>query len=254
MNKKILSLLLIAFVALLAACSDGSDSEEASDKKEDTKQEEKSGEQQKQPEMPEPDYEGVPDVVAKVNGTEITKDEFKSTYESQFQQAAMQSQMTGKKLDQDKLKKQVAENLVSQQLLIDEANSRDFTVTDKEKNQELESLAKEQQMESKDKLLSALKEQGMAEEEIMAQVEKQLKLDKLVQSESDNLQPTEEEIQKAYDQFKSQQKKSDSEAKVPSLEEVKPSIKKQLVRQKEGKVYQKLIDSLRKDADVTVNL
>ena len=40
----------------------------------------------------EPDLSDVPDVVAEVNGEEITKDDFSGPYESQFQQQAMQSQ------------------------------------------------------------------------------------------------------------------------------------------------------------------
>ncbi len=257
LNKKLLSLLLVAFISLLAACSDDGEAGENTDEK--AKEEQASGEQgeqAEQPEMPEPNLEGIPDVVAQVNGDEISKEEFTSTYESQFQQAAMQSQMTGKEVDQDQLKKQVAENLVSQQLLIQEANNRDFTVTDEEKNAELEELAKQQQLESKDKLLSALEEQGMGQEEVMAQLEKQLKLEKLIAAESGegDLQPTKEEIQQAYDQYKSQQEEANPEAEVAPLEEIKPNIEQQLVQQKEAQVYQTLIESLREDAEVTVNL
>ncbi|MGO3289818.1 MAG: SurA, partial [Brachybacterium sp.] len=40
-----------------------------------------------QPQMPEADVSDVPDVVATVNGEDITKDEFTAIYEGQFQQA-----------------------------------------------------------------------------------------------------------------------------------------------------------------------
>ena len=58
---------------------------------------------------PEADVSDVPDVVATVNGQEITKDEFISVYESQFQQMAMQQQTTGEEVDEAALKNQVAE-------------------------------------------------------------------------------------------------------------------------------------------------
>src|SRR5690625_3863626 len=36
--------------------------------------------------MPEADLDGIPDIVAEINGEEITKDDFESIYEQQFQQ------------------------------------------------------------------------------------------------------------------------------------------------------------------------
>src|SRR5690625_7341800 len=44
--------------------------------------------------MPEADLEGIPDIVAEINGEEITKDDCESIYEQQFQQQAMQAQMS----------------------------------------------------------------------------------------------------------------------------------------------------------------
>ncbi|MCA0972496.1 SurA N-terminal domain-containing protein [Halobacillus litoralis] len=255
LNKKILSLLLVAFVALLAACSDGG--EEAGNNNESTDNQEESQEQeQQQPEMPEPDVENVPDVVAEVNGTEITKEEFTTTYESQFQRAAMQSQMMGQELDQEQLKTQVAESLVDQELILEEAKNRDFTVSEEDVNKEIESLVEQQQqMESKEDFFATFEQQGMSKEDVTGLIENQILLNKIIEDEAGgSLQPTEEEIQESYDQFVAQQEQANAEAEVPSLEEVKPSIEQQLVRQKENEVYQTLAQSLREGADVTINL
>ncbi|WP_157130925.1 SurA N-terminal domain-containing protein [Halobacillus mangrovi] len=258
LNKKLLSFMLAALIALLAACGDDGATAEDKNNEEKAKQEEASGEKAsgEKAKMPEPDLEGVPEVVAKVNDEEIKKKEFTETYKSQFQQMAMQSQMTGKEVDQDKLKKQVAESLVGQTLLIQEANSRDFTVSEEEKNKKLEEIAKQQKLESKEKFLSKLEEQGMKEEEVMAQVEKQMKLEKLLAEEAGDLEPTEKEMKEAYEQMKKQQEKAggESKSKVPSYEEAKPMIKQQLSGQKEAQAYQKLVEDLKKDADVKVNV
>ena len=61
---------------------------------------------------PEADVSDVPDVVATVNGEEITREEFVPVYETQFQQLAMQQQATGEEVDQASLKQQTAEQLV----------------------------------------------------------------------------------------------------------------------------------------------
>ncbi|WP_446852225.1 SurA N-terminal domain-containing protein [Halobacillus faecis] len=255
LNKKwLLSLLFVAFVSLLAAC--GND-EGASDDKENEKEKEEKTEQAEsgeQPEAPEPDLEGVPEVVASVNGTEIKKEEFETNYKGQFQQAAMQSQMTGQELDQDQLKKQVAESLVGQELLVQEANNREFTASEKEVNQMLEDYAKQQQVGSADEFLAALKEQGMSEKEVRSQVQTQVKIDKLIAEEAGDVKPSEKEIKEAYDKMKEQQESMETEQEVPSFEEAKPTIEQQLTRQKEGQATQKLVDNLREEADVTVNL
>src|SRR5699024_11286847 len=99
---------------------------------------------QEQAEAPEPDLEGIPDVVAEVNGTEIDKASFEEAYQAQFQQAAMMSQMSGEELNQDDLKKQVADGLVNQELLIQEADNRELGANDDEKNEMITELRSEE--------------------------------------------------------------------------------------------------------------
>src|SRR5699024_9037126 len=80
-------------------------------------------ENDEQLEMPEPDLEGMPDIVADVNDGEVTKEDFEATYQQQFQQMAMQAQMSGQnmdEIDQDELKEQTADGLVGQELLMQE--------------------------------------------------------------------------------------------------------------------------------------
>ncbi|MGP4060674.1 SurA N-terminal domain-containing protein [Halobacillus sp. H74] len=256
LNKKwLLTLIFAAFVSLLAACgSDEGESAKGDNNKEEQKQEEQASEDSQQKEMPKPDLEGVPDVVAKVNGEEIKKAEFENVYKGQFQQMAMQSQMSGQKVDQDKLKKQVADSLVGQELLIQEADSRDYKAPQEEKDKKLEELAKQRQVKSTDEFLKKLEEQGMSKEEVMTQVGTQIKLDKLIAEEAGDTEPTEEEVKKAYDQMKAQQEKAENGQEVPAYEEVKDRLKDQLKKQKESEATQKLVKNLREEADVTVNI
>ena len=103
----------------LTACGGGDDS--SADPPRPTSQEESAGAEQ----AAEPDLEGIPDVVAEVNGQEVTKDDFVLLYEAQFQQAAMQAAQTGgEQPDEDALKEQTADDLVDTELLTQEAESR----------------------------------------------------------------------------------------------------------------------------------
>ncbi|WP_431801128.1 SurA N-terminal domain-containing protein [Halobacillus andaensis] len=259
LNKKwLLSLLLAAFVMFLAACNSDESAEGDEGGNEEEKQEEQeSGEGEgegEQAEMPEPDLEDVPDVVADVNGEEIGKEEFESTYEQQFQQMAMQSQMSGEEVDQDQLKEQTAESLVGQELLIQKAESEGYEASEDEVNQTLEDLAEQNQLESTDEFLSALEEQGMSEDEVMSQIETQVKVDQLIASEAGDTEPTEEELKEAYEQMKAQQEQMGGEGEMPSYEDAKPDLEEQVKTQKESEVTQTLVEELREDADVTVHL
>ncbi|QKY71143.1 SurA N-terminal domain-containing protein [Lentibacillus sp. CBA3610] len=252
MKKFIMLMMALSLAVVLAACN--GDSENNDDSGNEGNEDEQASQQQ---EMPEPDLEGVPDVVAEVNGEEITKEEFESTYQGQFQQMAMQAQMTGQEIDQNQMKQQTAEGMVGTELIIQEANNRDYSASDEEVDETLNELAQQNQIESTDEFISALEEQGMAEDEIMSQVETQVKIDKLIAEESGDLEPTEEELQSAYDQFKSQQEQMSGdgeEADIPSFDEMKSDLETQVRNQKQGQATQSIIDQLREDADVTINI
>src|SRR5690554_5040465 len=56
-----------------------------------------------------PDLSGIPDPVAEVNGTPISREEFVSVFENQYRQMSMQSQMTGEPVDEEQLKQVASE-------------------------------------------------------------------------------------------------------------------------------------------------
>lgn len=239
-------------VALAACGGENAEetNEEAAPQEEGADQEAENAEQ---PEMPEPDLEGVPDIVAEVNGEEISKEEFESAYTGQFQQLAMQAQMAGQEVDQTQLKEQIAESLVAQKLLVQETENQEITASEEQVNTALEELAKQNGLESSEEFLAALEEQGISEEEVMEQVEAQVKVEQLIASETGEINPTDEEIQTVYDEAQAQQEESGGE-ELPAFEEVKPQLEEQVRMQKEGEATQALIAQLREEADVTINL
>jgi len=261
MSKK---LVLSASVAVLlfgaSACGDSDDGNGGEPSGDETESSENAA--------PEPDLEDVPDVVAEVNGEEIPKDEFVRIYEGQFQQMALQSQQTGEEVDQDQLKKDTADGLVDNEVLLQEADNRDLGASEEEIQQTLDELAQQNGMGSADEFLSAMQEQGMSEDEVMPQVEMQVQLEKLVADEAGEIEPTEDELRKLYDDAKAQQEQAqqqqggegdqapggESEQEFPPYEEVKPQLVEQATSQKEAEVAQGLVDQLRESADITINL
>ncbi|MBP1969113.1 peptidyl-prolyl cis-trans isomerase SurA [Virgibacillus natechei] len=255
MSKKwLLSLSFAVLVFVMVACGDEDETAEDNNETEEPEMEEPA----EQPEMPEPDLEGVPDVVAEVNGEEIPRDEFEATYQGQFQQAMMQAQMSGQEIDQDQLKEQVAESMIGTELLVQEADNAGFDASEEEMDETLDELIEMNQLESREEFMSAMEQQGMGEEEVMDQVELQVKLDKLITSEAGDTEPTEEEVEEFYEQFAAQQEEmggaEGEEVEVPSFDELKPELEQELRNQKEGEASQVLVENLREEADVTNHL
>ena len=215
------------------------------------------------PEMPEPDLEDVPDVVAEINGEEITKGEFEQVYTGQFQQASMMQEMTGEEVNEDELKQQIADGLVSERLLIQEAENRDISASEEDVDAMISEITEANGMESEEDFFAAMEESGMSEDEIRAELEKQVKVEALIAEEAGDIEPTDEELQEVYDEQIAQREEAQSEGEgegegeetePPAFEDVKPQIEEQLVREKEAEAAQGLAEELREDADVTVNL
>lgn len=246
--NRLLGMVLAVFLLAVSACGGGGED------KADAAAESGSG--QESPSAPAPDLEGVPEIVAEVNGEEIAKDEFVETYQVQFQQMAQQSQTPGgEEVDQDQLKKQVVESMVSTELLVQEADDRSFSASQKQVDQMLQELAEQNGLGSVEKFLAALEKQGMEGDEVRSQVEVQLQVEQLVADEAGDLRPTEREVRALYKQMAAQgQAGGAGGQKVPPYEKLRPQLVEQLKSQETAAVAQKLVADLRKDADVVINL
>ena len=254
MNKKkmLAALALVGSLSLVTACGSGGN-EEA-----DGSSAAPSSQSSEQAAAPSPDLKGLPDVVAKVNDKDISKKEFTRVYESQFQQAAMQAQMSGQDLsDQTEMKKQVAEGMVGSELLIQKAQQSGIKATDEQMDKTLTEAAESQKMKKKE-FLAALKEQGMERKSVDKQIKEQVEVESFIKKEMGTFNPSEKELKAAYQKAKDaqeQQGKSGQDApEMPKYKEAKSQLKQQLVQQKENEATQTLVKKLRKEADVKINL
>jgi hypothetical protein len=253
-KRQLLAAVFIGAAAVLTACSgDGGTADSApassaaSDPATDTAE--------SAPALPEPDLGGLPDVVAVVNGTEISRDTFTTTYTSQFQQAAASAQASGQELDQDLLKTTVADNLVSTELLRQEADARGIEATDEARAAAITDLLETSGLGSEEELRAAFAEQGLDEGAFDQQLSDQVKLDALLAEEAGDTAPTDQEIQDTYDSAVAQQEASgETSTPIPPLEDVREQIEEQLSGEKLSTATQTLIAQLREDAEITVNL
>jgi peptidyl-prolyl cis-trans isomerase SurA len=253
-----LGALSVAAVLTLSACggSDSSDSDAGKDASSSASPSASGSEgADGASEGPQPDLDAIPDVVAEVNGEQVTKEEFVPIYEAAFQQAAAQAQMGGEGPDEEALRKQTADNLVDTELLLQEAESRGLEVSDEAVDAELTDLAEQNGMKSADELLKAVEAQGVSADQARQQVETQAMVEALVEDENGSIEPTDKELRTLYAQVKKQQAASGGGGQeIPPFAQVRDQLAEQASSQEVGKVATGLVEDLRKDADITINL
>jgi hypothetical protein len=251
-TRTVLGLTTAAAMLALTACGGGDDGSAGGDPAGSTSQDQSAADSDA------PELEGIPDVVAEVNGEEVTKEEFAPLYQAQLEQATMQAQQTGEKPDEAALAKQTVDNLVDTELLMQEADSRGLTVSEQAVDEELASIAEQNQLGSADELLAALEDQGTTEEQARAQLETQVMVEQLVADESGTTGATEKELRALYEQAKQQQEQmgqqGGAQQEIPPYDEVRPQLEEQAEADRIGTVAGALVEELRKDADITINL
>lgn len=207
------------------------------------------------PQAQEADVSDVPEVVATVNGTEITKDDFVQTYQSQYQQMAMQQQAGGQAPDEEQLKTQVAEQLVNNELLRQGAEDADIKASDKDIDTTLDEIAKQSGLGSGDEVVSALEQQGISAEQVRQDAASQFAITTYIEQEADIAEPSDEELKAQYDALVEQQSAAGGSAEeVPSFEEMKDQLAQQATMQQQNEAATEIAGKLRESGDVTINV
>jgi peptidyl-prolyl cis-trans isomerase SurA len=259
-NRSVLGLLTAAAVLSLSACGgggdgdSGGDSADASSATSDSPGDD-SSDSSGSSGADGPDLDGIPDVVAEVNGEEVTKEDFVPFYEASFQQAAMQAQASGEDPDEEALKEQAVDDLVDTELLAQEAESRGIEISDQDVDDELAALAEQNGMKSAEELLNAVEAQGLTEDQARSQIETQVLIEQLVADETGPIEPTDKELRALYEQARKQQEQSgQSGQEFPAFEKVRSQLVEQAKAQESGKVAETLVTDLREDAEITIHL
>lgn len=207
------------------------------------------------PQPPEADVADVPEVVAEVNGEEISREEFIGDYESRLQQAAMSQDPS--QINQDELKQQVAQNLVDNRLLVQAAGEAGIEPTEADIDATLEDVAAQSGMSSADEVVAALEEQGMTEEEVRAEAADQFRVLGYIEAEADISEPSDAELREQYDAYVEQMEQAGqtgSDAQVPSFDEMRDQLAQQAVGQQQNAAAEEILTTLRAEGDVTINL
>ena len=147
--------------------------------------------------------------------------------------------------------------MIGTELLTQEAGTRGIEVSDEEIQAELAVFAERNQV-STDEFVEAMGGQGLDREAVLDQIDKQLRVQKLITDEYGEFEVTEAEVQAAYEQVAQQQAMSGGGAAggggLPPLEQVRGQVEEQVRAEQEAGAMEELSQKLRADADVTVHI
>jgi peptidyl-prolyl cis-trans isomerase C len=137
--------------------------------------------------------EKIPAVVAKVNGTPIAKAELIKMADQ------IHAQMAPNQPETAEFYRKVLDQLVSNELLLEEAKSAGITATDEEVNKQVSEL--KGRFPSPEKYQEELKKEGLTEADLAKQAREAFVLQKLVETKVVNdIKVTDQEVKAFYDQ------------------------------------------------------
>jgi len=251
-RKLTFTIIILATFILLVACNNNDDTE-TTDNSQTESENVIDGEDLEQL---EPDLDNIPEIVAEVNGKEITRAMFERTYLSQFEQAMQNAQITGG-VTQESIDKQViAENMIDLELLMQEAERRNFEATDQEVDAYLLEIAETSQFESVDLLLETYEEQGLTEVQIREEVASDIKLNHLFEDETKGVTASDQQIEELYDEFLIMYEELDEieDDEIPSIDDLRSDLEELVLFNEENELILNLIDKLKNDAKIDIYL
>ncbi|MBS4190519.1 SurA N-terminal domain-containing protein [Bacillus sp. FJAT-49705] len=255
MKKMMFTLIAGLMAVVLAACGGNEESKEAkNDNKAKTAETDQQKEQQKQMEEMQKKLEAQQvdekKTVAIVNDKKILGSDYNSALASTQGQMLQMGQDPTSKDAAEQVKKQTIDSLVGQALLLLETDKKGYKVSKADINKQLDETKK--QFKTEEEFKAALKESGMDMKTLETQIADDIKLKQYIEKEVPAGEITDEEIQKAYDQYAEQGKSTGQE--VPMLEEVKPQIEQALQQQKQQEKLVHQVEELKKNAKIDIKI
>ena len=203
------------------------------------------------------------EVVAVVNGEEITEGELNEIVDQHMEMMEMQMQMGGKEMVEEEmeqmrqqLKPQALDQLIEDVLLYQEVEELGLSVDESEIDAEIQSVKEAQGMDE-EMLEEQLEMQGITEEELRSDIEQFLLMEELAKEKvgEEEFQVSEEELKRMYEQQEQQMKMAEkkgmpAEEELDDFEDMKDELEDmasdQILQEHIGQVFQEL----REDAEI----
>src|SRR5690625_517013 len=234
MKRFTIFLITITLAVILAAC--GSDETDETEEKE---QPDEDVAEQANAEVEVSDEEKVndDDVVVNINDSDVKGTDYNIFY----LQTKMQMQQFGQDIeDLDSIKEQTLDRLITQELLMQEAEKEGIEISDEEVNSELDEI-KEQVGENFD---DQVKEIGMNEESFKDQLSNELLISKYADEKIKTEEVSDYEAKEMYENLEQQNEE------IADFDEIKDELKQSIEEQKKQEELQAKVEELKESADI----
>lgn len=191
----------------------------------------------------------VPRVVATVDGREITRAEFARAYRAQYRSAGVRTGQA-EPPDPDTVARQAVQSLVNAAVLRREARRQGVDPSPAEVQQTLSDLAERNGLGSAEAFVRALRQQGVAREEIEAQARRQTQLEQLLVVEGGPVEASDREVRRLYRDLTAR----DDGASVPPLAQVRDQLVTQVEERERQQRSTALVRRLRRAAAIRIDL
>ena len=154
-------------------------------------------------------------------------------------------------VDESALQREVAENLVTVELLEREAEREGIEASEADVDRLAETLAAQNQLGSVEELFDLLAKQGLNEEQAREELTAQATIDAVIATEVGELTFTEDELRELYEAVLAQQEESGAAAEViPPFEDVRDQLQQQATAQERSLIVEQLVASLRDEVEL----
>lgn len=204
------------------------------------------------------DVDALPDPVAEVNGEPISRADFVEIFEQERAASQQQAQAGGAPVDEVALQEGILESLVGSALLTQEGERLGLEASDEQIDAELDSIAEENGLGSRDELVSLLAEQGVDEEQVREEAARLVLIDGVVAERGEVEPPTDEELQAYYDELTggadAAAATAGEQGGMPAFEDVKEQLAAQVTQERENEAIGAILEDLEAEAEITRHL
>jgi len=193
-------------------------------------------------------FASYPEVIAEINGEEVTKSEFEEIYNQALGAAEQQGLDTSDPAVLQQVEDRAIDLMVNTKLLVQAARDSGASASESAIDEQLAQL--ESQFGSAEALQARVDELGLTQEELREDVSEQLLVDDFLQEtdEFSSVSVSDEDVQAFYENLQGQLEDA------PPLSEITEDIRAQLEAQAEQAASGDVVDRLREDAEIDIRI
>ncbi|MFW5853543.1 MAG: SurA N-terminal domain-containing protein [Patescibacteria group bacterium] len=192
---------------------------------------------------PEFDSTDNSEVVAVVNGENITQNELEQGMEQM--RSMIEAYSPDQALSEEELKETVLDELISGVLLYQEAKNQGLELDQAEVEAEYEAMLEQQ---GEEQLTELMAEAGLSTEELKEEISRNLTINAYINylGEQEGIEVTEAEVEEMYEQL------TEGQEEAPALEEVAEEVRSQLLQEKSNLLISEMLEELKNNAEIEI--